>query len=120
MNQPGQPLQACQRCGAGLSLDDLRLPNCRYCGTVLAHHAQAAEHAALVNRILQQQGVHHVQVPYQHGAPLPPVGMPAPYAQHVEQHLDQARRTMTVVIVASAIGALLVMGVAGAVIFLVL
>ncbi len=113
-----QPLQNCQRCGAGLSLDDLRQPNCKYCGTVLAHHAQAAGHAALVNQILQQQGVHHVQVPYSYGAAPPQAGIPAPYAQHVEQHLHQARRTVNFVVLGVLVVMVLLGGLAGALVFM--
>jgi hypothetical protein len=80
MNQPPPPPR-CANCGASLSLDDLRGTNCRYCGTALAHHARAAEQAALVNQMLNQQfqarglapPVNPI-APYQYGAPpnLPP------------------------------------------------
>jgi hypothetical protein len=71
----------CQHCGANLALDDMTRPNCPYCGHVLKHHAQAAEHAVLVNKILQQQigaqypGMPQNQIPqigYQYGAPMHP------------------------------------------------
>jgi hypothetical protein len=45
----------CNHCGATLSLDDLTRPNCPYCKQVLPHHARAAEHAALVNRVLDER-----------------------------------------------------------------
>jgi len=71
----------CQHCGANLTLDDMTRPNCPYCGHVLKHHAQAAEHAVLVNRILEQRigaqypGIPRDQIPqigYHHGAPMSP------------------------------------------------
>ncbi len=45
----------CVHCGANLSLEDMTRPNCPYCRNVLKHHAQAAEHAALVNKILDDR-----------------------------------------------------------------
>jgi hypothetical protein len=45
----------CPHCGANLSLQDMTRPNCPYCQNVLAHHARAAEHAALVNRVLDDR-----------------------------------------------------------------
>jgi hypothetical protein len=45
----------CQHCGANLSLEDMTRHNCPYCKNVLKHHAQAAEHAALVNKVLEQR-----------------------------------------------------------------
>jgi hypothetical protein len=47
-----QPFQRCTQCGAALSLDDMRAPNCRYCGAVLPHYARAAEQAALVREVM--------------------------------------------------------------------
>jgi len=67
-----QTVARCGYCGANLSLDDMRGQNCPYCHTVLAHHARAAEQAALVNQMLQQRGL-APQVPYQFGAPAPGV-----------------------------------------------
>ncbi len=70
----------CNNCGANLSLDDMRGQNCPYCRTVLAHHARAAEQAALVNQMLRQQGL-APQVPYQYGVDAPGVyAAPAPFA----------------------------------------
>jgi len=45
----------CTHCGANLSLEDMTRPNCPYCKNVLKHHAQAAEHAALVNKVLDDR-----------------------------------------------------------------
>jgi hypothetical protein len=69
----------CETCGATLSLDDMTRPNCPYCKNVLKHHARAAEHAALVNKVLddriraQYPGIPPGQVPqigYGFGAPM--------------------------------------------------
>ena len=71
----------CETCGATLSLDDMTRPNCPYCKNVLKHHARAAEHAALVNKVLddrirgQYPGMPPGQVPqigYGFGAPMNP------------------------------------------------
>lgn len=71
----------CVHCGANLSLDDMTRPNCPYCKNVLKHHAQAAEHAALVNKIMadrigaQYPGMPPGNIPqigYGFGAPLDP------------------------------------------------
>ncbi len=45
----------CQHCGANLSLEDMTRPNCPYCKNVLKHHAQAAEHAALINKMMDDR-----------------------------------------------------------------
>jgi hypothetical protein len=42
----------CSHCGSNLSAEDLTQSNCKYCGTVLPHHARAAERAAAVKQIL--------------------------------------------------------------------
>lgn len=71
----------CETCGATLSLDDMTRPNCPYCQSVLKHHARAAEHAALVNKVLsdrigaQYPGMPPGQTPqigYGFGAPINP------------------------------------------------
>jgi len=72
-----KPVQQCTHCGAGLSLDDLRKPNCTYCGTVLPHHAQAAQHAQVVGQVMgqmmQQQG--QLLDQYRGAFGVPPVGV---------------------------------------------
>src|SRR5262245_25225447 len=75
----------CGTCGATLSLEELRGTNCPYCKTAFPHHAQAVQHAALVNQIMKEQfvqanpwlgGSPPPQVPYQYGAPPPNVAYP--------------------------------------------
>jgi hypothetical protein len=92
----------CEHCGANLALDDMTRPNCPYCGHVLKHHAQAAEHAALVNKIMQQQiGAQYPGLPpdkipqigYQYGAGLDPSF--GRFQQHQMNHaLTQATRSV--------------------------
>lgn len=82
----------CAHCGANLSLEDLTRPNCPYCKNVLAHHARAAEHAVLVNKILDQRigaqypGAPPPQIGYGFGAPLQ--GM----EQFQQYHVDRAMK----------------------------
>jgi hypothetical protein len=42
----------CGHCGANLTPADMSQPTCRYCGTVLAHYARAAEKVAVVNALM--------------------------------------------------------------------
>ncbi len=62
-----------------MTLDDMTRPNCPFCGNVLKHHSQAAEHAVLVNKIMGQQfGARYPGLPpdkipqigHQFGAPM--------------------------------------------------
>lgn len=46
----------CPTCGATLTPLDMAKPSCSYCGTVLPHHARAAEQAALVNQMMADRG----------------------------------------------------------------
>ena len=115
--------------GRHLTLDDLRGTDCPYCHTALPHHAQAAQHAALVNQMLAQQGVNY-QVPYQYGAAPPPAQtgpgavtpgyspmMPPQVAAQVQQSVDTAQKAVatsmivTVAIVVAVFGIILVAGV---------
>lgn len=91
-----EPVQKCTHCGANLTLDDLRGTNCKYCGTVLPHHAQAAQHAQVAGMVMNQMLAQQAQVqaewrgafgvgapPGPPGAPMmsPPPGVPgSPYA----------------------------------------
>jgi hypothetical protein len=45
-------LTRCGHCGANLAPADMSQPACRYCGTVLPHHARAAQQAELVTNLL--------------------------------------------------------------------
>lgn len=43
----------CTKCGANLTGEDLQRTDCKFCGTVLPHHARAAEKAETVKRLLE-------------------------------------------------------------------
>lgn len=49
-----EAVQHCKHCGAGLALEDLRQPNCKFCKTVFPHHAQAAQHAQVASQMMGQ------------------------------------------------------------------
>lgn len=49
-----EAVQQCKHCLAQLTLDDMRKPNCGYCGTVFPHHALAAQHANVVGQVMGQ------------------------------------------------------------------
>ncbi|MFO0757550.1 MAG: hypothetical protein U0359_13725 [Byssovorax sp.] len=127
MNPSPQP--QCPSCGALLSLDDLRGQNCRYCKAALPHHARAAEQAALVNQVLNQQFQARglpppgtPVVPYQFGAPPNmPYGNPYadPYAQNAMANaMKSARSSIMIVVIASV--AFAVLGIVVAVLLFVL
>ena len=111
----------CEHCGANLSLDDMTRPNCPYCKNVLKHHARAAEHAALVNQVLDQRigaqypGVPPPQIGYQFGAPMSPS-----FQQFQAQQVNQAfKRAGWITAVAVIVPLLIVLLVgAGMVIFM--
>jgi hypothetical protein len=124
------PQPQCPHCGAALSLDDLRGQNCRYCGAALPHQQRAAEHAALVNQVLNQQFQQRglpppgaPVVPYQFGAPpnMPYGGGQMPFNPYgpggVMDIGKQVRSTMMIVVIASV--ALAVLGVVVAVLLFV-
>ncbi len=110
----------CAHCGADLSLEDMTKPNCPYCKNVLAHHARAAEHATLVNQMLDQRigqqypgglpgGIPNPQIGYSYGAPIN-----SNYQQAVQFQQQQAlqvanvgRRVGWIMILAFAIPALI-------------
>lgn len=120
MSQPTQ----CPTCGANLSLHDMTRPNCPYCNNVLPHHARAAEHAALVNQVLDQRigqyggpyAPQNAHVPYQYGAPPPNM---QPYAQQAyDQAAKSVGRAMIWVAVSVGVTMVLVIGMAILLMFL--
>jgi len=89
----------CTTCGANLSLEELRGTTCPYCKTAFPHHAQAVQHAALVNQIMADQfkqgmqywpgaGGSPPQIQGQYGAPPPYVQNPYPMV--VEQAVKRS------------------------------
>ncbi len=120
-------VQNCTYCGANLSLDDMRQPNCPYCGTVYPHHSQAQQHGQVVNQVMghmmQQQG----QIPNQYsggfGAPpqpgfgMPPAGQPGSplgdYNQSVQAHMVHAQRStnrLMIIVMVAVLGMALIGG----------
>jgi hypothetical protein len=105
----------CPHCGANLSLEDMTRPNCPYCQNVLKHHAQAAEHAALVNQILDQRiraqypGLPSNAVPqigYQYGGQLQ--GLEQFQAHQMNQGLRRAGWIMAVAVIVPIVMLLLI------------
>jgi hypothetical protein len=110
-----EPVQRCTNCGANLTIDDLRLPNCRYCGTVLPHRAQAEQHAQLVGQVMG--GLMAQQAQFRN----------APYGPYADVNRIAAAniaavvgvsRTITIVVSCIVLGVFLVVGVVLAVVFL--
>jgi hypothetical protein len=46
------PTVACTNCGKPFTTDDLRGTNCKFCGTLLAHHARAQQQVAVINQMM--------------------------------------------------------------------
>ncbi|MBK8258465.1 MAG: hypothetical protein IPK82_38125 [Polyangiaceae bacterium] len=129
-----EAVQKCTHCGANLTLDDLRKPNCTYCGTVYPHHAQAAQHAAVAGQVMNQMMAQQAQIQAHwqgaYGAgPLPPApfgGAPGgqfgaapggPYADpqriaaaHM-QHVAGVASTIKLVVILVTVGVFLLVGV---------
>jgi hypothetical protein len=112
----------CAHCGGTLTLEDMTKPNCPFCHHVLAHHARAAEHAVLVNKIFEQRigaqypGVPPPQIGLQFGAPMSPS-----FDQFQNRQVDRAiKRAGWITVVAVLVPLVLVIvTIAGAVILLV-
>lgn len=105
----------CEHCGANLSLEDMTKPNCPFCRNVLKHHARAAEHAVLVNKVLadrmgaQYPGAPIPQIGHQFGAPMDPS-----FQQFQQHQMNQAFKRagwITVVAVVVPLVLTLVIGV---------
>lgn len=114
MSQP----MSCGHCGANLALEDMKRPNCPYCGTVLPHHARAAEHAALVNKVLEQRigaqypGMPPGQIPqigHHFGAPMQ--GLEAFQHRQVDQAVRRAGWAVAVAVIVPVV-LLVVVGMA--------
>lgn len=104
----------CPSCGGKLSLEEMKGQNCPYCNVVLRHHARAAEQAALVNQVFQQQ---FQQNPNMFGgAPPPQIGytVGAPPPQYVEAPITAAAKKSVVIwLVVSLAVVVLVFGIVG-------
>lgn len=143
-----EAVQNCNHCGANLTLDDMRKPNCPYCGTVYPHHAQAAQHAQVMSHMMGQMVAQQAQIQNQwRGAfglgPVPPPGVPgvpgtsgtpgipgmpgtpaSPYADPMrlaQVHQEQASRLVTrvfTIVLLSIAGVFLLVGVIVALVLL--
>lgn len=144
------PTVSCTNCGKNFTTDDLRGTSCKFCGTLLAHHARAAQQVAVINQMMADRNGNGIPDAYegvianaQANALNQAFGMgPGPYAQpmggypvspmnpmnvvanpaaHMHAANVHAARTMRTVIILVAVGigvaALLVVGVAGAMMF---
>jgi hypothetical protein len=72
----GPSPRQCTTCGATLSLQQLAGTDCPFCHTAFPHHAAAAQQAALVNQVMQQQAA---QAPWGGYAPPPQPGAQVPF-----------------------------------------
>jgi len=143
------PTVSCTNCGKNFTTDDLRGTSCKYCGTVLAHHARAAQQVAVINQMMADRNgngipdafeglVANAQAnamnqafgmgPAPYGPPMGvhpmPHAMHAPHGMHVaNMHVAQATRTASRIMIFVAIGigvaALTVVGIAVAMVVLV-
>lgn len=112
-----EAVQKCTHCGANLTLEDLRKPNCTYCGTVYPHHAQAAQHAAVAGQMMNQMMAQQAQIqanwqgaygmgPTPPAAPYGAPGVPfggAPGGPYADPHRIAAAHMQQVAGVASTI-----------------
>jgi hypothetical protein len=137
------PSVSCTNCGKNFTTDDLRGTNCRYCGTVLAHHARAAQQVAVINQMMADRNGNGIPDAYEglvanaqanamnqaFGYPYggAPTGMNqlAPHAQMHVAHMQvaQVSRTMSKVALFVTLGVvavvLLMTGLAVAMVFLI-
>lgn len=115
------PTVSCTNCGKNFTTDDLRGTNCRYCGTVLAHHARAAQQVAVINQMMvdrngngipdafeglaqnAQANAMNQAFGYPHAPPAGGFGAPPPVAMHAMHvanvHAQQVTQTMSKVVV---------------------
>lgn len=114
----GVPNPTCTNCGKNLTTDDLRRTDCAYCGTLLPHHARAAQQVAVV-----QQMLGHMNVP-PYGNVMPPHVQPmvAHYNHVGVQVAEQVNRSVrtTVIVIAAVLGGLMVLAILGVVVAFVL
>ena len=81
----------CTHCGATLTPEQFQAQSCAYCGTLLAHHARAAEKVAVVQQLMADrngngipdalEGLMNPGMLPPGGSPygMPPGAMPPPY-----------------------------------------
>jgi predicted RNA-binding Zn-ribbon protein involved in translation (DUF1610 family) len=120
-----EAVQTCKHCGANLTLDDMRKTHCPYCGSVYPHHAMASQHANVINQVLQQQGMGHIQISHQYGGgatpgnPLAGVQMYGqPHQQYVQSHVDNAHKMVKTSLIIVGVVVLLMIFAAVAVVLI--
>lgn len=132
-----EAVQSCTNCGAKLTLDDLRKPNCPYCATVYPHHSQAAQHAAMAGQVMNQMMAQQAQMQdawrggFGVGPPGAPPGFPpapgtpgSPYADprqiaaNTMLQVNRMSRTITTIVLVAVIGSLVLAGVIAAVVMM--
>lgn len=132
------PSVACTHCGKPFTTDDLRGTSCRYCGTLLAHHARAAQQVAVVNQMLADRNGNGIPDAfeglaanaqanaYNHafGFAPPAGGFGSPFAppqpmQAITVQVQQASNAISkaVILVFVVVGAVIVLGVAAGFLF---
>jgi hypothetical protein len=130
------PTVACTNCGKPFTTDDLRGTQCRYCGTLLAHHARAAQQLAVVSQVLADRNGNGIPDAFEglaanaqanalnqaFGAPPPAGGFGYPMSPPAQMHavnmqVQQAATSMTraLVTVFVVIAILTVLGIAAAI-----
>lgn len=88
------PTVSCTNCGKNFTTDDLRGTSCKYCGTLLAHHARAAQQVAVINQMMADRNGNGIPDAYeglvanaQANAMNQAFGMgPAPYVHPMGGH----------------------------------
>jgi hypothetical protein len=131
-----EAVQRCTACGANLTLDDLRSPNCRYCGTVLPHRAQAEQHMQLMGQMMNQMVAQQAAIqdqwranygvgPIGPAGPMPPPGAPgSPYADPARlaavqmQNVGRMSRMITMIVLAIVVGTFILVGVIMAIVMM--
>lgn len=121
------PNPACTNCGKNLTTDDLRRTSCAYCGTLLPHHARAAQQVAVVQQMLADRNGNGIPDAFEglvqtgppHGS-APSYGHPPMHAhynaiatqtaQQVQAATNRALRGILVVVVVFFVLALLLAG----------
>ena len=112
-----QPVQKCNQCGAGLSLDDMRRDGCPYCNTVYPHRSQAVQHQQVVHQVLGTMGV---PTP---GVPTPgvdPMGDPHAMARAQMVYAQRVSSNITRWVVGSVIASFVLVAISIVVVFVLL
>ncbi len=107
----GVPNPTCTNCGKNLTTDDLRRTDCAYCGTLLPHHARAAQQVAVVQQMLADRNGNGIPDAFEgmvQGAQQNAMRQVPPYVQPMVAHYnqigvqvaDQANKTARTVVIA--------------------